>query len=68
VPVKKRYRVVGYVRNLANGKVELVAEAEESVLKNFLSAVKESMSGYIRDVNISWQEPQGKFERFGIQF
>ena len=32
--------VVGWVKNLANGNVEVVAEAEEETIKNFLGIVR----------------------------
>ena len=65
--IARHFDVTGYVRNLPNGKVELVAEGEESVLKDFLKAVSESvMSSYIRDIQAEWTEPQGNFKHFGI--
>lgn len=65
--IARHFEVLGFVRNLPNGKVELVAEGEEQVLMDFLKAVCDSpMSPYIRDVETDWSEPEGKFTRFGI--
>ena len=65
--IARHFEVAGFIRNLPNGKVELVAEGEETVLRDFLNAVCESpMAPYIRDVASEWSEPQGKFTRFGI--
>ena len=60
--------VAGWVRNLADARVELVAEAEELVLKDFLSRIRQYFRSYIRDEDIKWQEPTGEFRDFGIRF
>lgn len=64
----RRYPVTGFVKNLPNGRVELVAEGEEKSLQEFLAAVRESFHSYIRDVDIQWKEPKGEYKGFGIQF
>ncbi len=45
------FNVVGYVRNLPDGTVEVVAEAEADELDRFVAAVRERMSGFIRGVD-----------------
>ena len=40
--IARHFEVTGYVRNLSDSNVELVAEGEETVLKDFLKAVCES--------------------------
>jgi len=60
--------IVGWVRNLRNGQVEVVAEAEQDLLKDFLSRIKQYFSSYIRDVDISWEEATGEFRDFAIKF
>ncbi|HXV27943.1 MAG TPA: acylphosphatase [bacterium] len=64
----RHFVVKGYVRNLSNGKVELMAEGEETVVKDFLKAVQSSMAHYIRDVETSWSESEGKYKEFGVAF
>ena len=65
--IARHFAVTGYVRNLPNGKVHLVAEGEEQVLEDFLKAVCESsMSRYIRDMEATWSEGEGHFKCFGI--
>ncbi len=46
------YELAGYVRNLPDGDVELVAEGDPIELDRFLEAIKLEMSHYIRDVDI----------------
>ena len=66
--VARGFSVAGYVRNLPDGRVQLLAEAEEEELKNFLKAIcKSYMSHYIRDVQTAWSEPENEFQHFSIR-
>ncbi len=59
----------GFVRNLPDGRVEIVSEGEEEELKAFLGKIRSgSLGHYIRDVEESWQEPTGEFSGFSIEF
>lgn len=60
--------IYGGVENLADGRVQLVAEAEEDTLKEFLERLKQYFSHYIKSVDISWQEATGEFRDFQIRF
>lgn len=64
----RRFPVTGFVRNLPNGKVELVAEGEERTLQEFLAAVREVFRDYIRDVETEWTAATSEFKGFGIRF
>ncbi len=60
--------VTGWVKNLRDGQVEVVAEAEELVLKDFLSRIQQYFRSYIRNADVRWEEPTGEFRDFGIRF
>lgn len=64
----RRFPVTGFVRNLANGKVELVAEGEEQTLQEFLAAVRQAFRDDIRDVAAEWAAATAEFKGFGIKF
>ncbi|MDP8230835.1 MAG: acylphosphatase [Candidatus Gorgyraea atricola] len=58
--------LVGWARNLSDGKVEVVCEGEEGKIKRFLDEVTTDF--HIKDTQISWQEPTQEFNRFEIRF
>ena len=61
------FEVTGCVRNLSDGRVELVAEGEDVELREFRSAVRESGLGpLIRDELAVWSEANGEFRGFAI--
>lgn len=45
--IAENFSVVGYVKNLNDGTVELVVQSEEKTIEAFLTRVGERMSGYI---------------------
>jgi len=67
VRVASGFDVSGYVRNLADGRVHLLAEGEAEELDAFLAAVEEAMGGYIRDRQTMRGFATGEFARFGVR-
>jgi len=67
--IARRMPVKGYVKNLPDGQVELVAEGEEQEVKSLLERIRGSeLSSYIRDVQTQWQSATGKYSTFEIEF
>jgi len=60
--------VLGWVSNLTDGRVEIVAEAEETVLQDFLARVNDYFVQYIAGADIEWLEAGDKFKDFGVKF
>ena len=65
----KSLGVMGWVKNLRDGRVELVAEAEEATLKRFLTTIRNgSMKNFIEQADASWSEASETLEEFEIRY
>ncbi len=65
----RRLDIAGFVRNLPNGAVEVVAEGKRKILDEFLSAIQTgNLSGYITGTEKIWEPPTGEFNDFGVRF
>jgi len=64
----RRFPVTGYVKNLPDGRVELVAEGEEGTVRQFLAEIQSAFKEYIRGVDSKWSESKDEFQGFGIRF
>jgi acylphosphatase len=61
------FEIVGTVRNLPDGRVELVAEGATAELEAFAQALRDAgLAGFIRDERISWSEAKHAFTGFEI--
>ena len=61
------FELSGTVRNLTDGRVELVAEGLKDELKSFQQAIRESgLEHFIRDEQVTWSEPHNQFRGFEI--
>jgi acylphosphatase len=61
------YDVTGYVRNLGDGRVELVAEGLRQDLSGLLESVESAMSGFIRRTDAHWYAASGEFDDFQVR-
>ncbi len=61
--------LVGYVKNLHDGKVELMVQGEEEKISDLIYNLKENhFSEYVRDAEVQWLEPVGIYKDFSIVF
>jgi len=59
--------LMGWVRNLDSGDVEVTAEGNKGVLDKLLEALRRGPgSGYVANVRVDWQEASGEYKRFRI--
>jgi acylphosphatase len=65
--VARRFSVTGFVRNLSDGRVELVCEGDAGELDQFLAAVQAEMHGFIHDTQIESPAATGEFVGFEIR-
>ena len=60
--------VVGWIKNLRDGRVEMIAEGEEKLLTEFLDAIRTgAMRNFIKDVYISWSASMENCSDFEIR-
>lgn len=64
--IASRFTVTGYVRNLADGRVELVAEGDKSEVDRFQKSLEQSMNGHIEHVDAKDSIPSCEFLSFRI--
>jgi acylphosphatase len=64
--IARRFPITGYVRNLADGRVELVAEGPADILDRYQTAVRDAMAGNIASVEAEQGLPTGEFASFSI--
>uniref|UniRef100_A0A7C4TF05 Acylphosphatase n=1 Tax=candidate division WOR-3 bacterium TaxID=2052148 RepID=A0A7C4TF05_UNCW3 len=67
--IAQRLNLTGWVRNLPNGMVEIVAEGDITALKEFVEWCHIGPPGArVREVEIKWEEPTGEFRDFEIKY
>lgn len=65
--VANGFEVVGTIRNLPNGQVDLIAEGDTEELNEFRQAIRDSGLGhFIRDEAVQWSPATGGFRGFEI--
>lgn len=55
------FELAGYVKNLADGRVELVIEGAAAEVDRYVAAVEEAMKGFIRSRTIDRSPANGEF-------
>jgi acylphosphatase len=65
--IARQFAVCGYVQNLPDGRVKLVAEGAPSEIEAFLKDVRERLSDHVRDERIDVGPATGEFDGFAIQ-
>ena len=62
-----QYNVRGYVRNLTDGRVELVLEGPDHEMDSIAESVRQKMNCYISDMKSDSGPATGEFEQFCIK-
>jgi len=67
--VAKELGVKGFVKNLPDGRVFIVAEGEEEKLEKFLSAIRRGPPlAIVKNVHVSEGEARNEFDDFVISY
>ena len=61
------FELTGSVRNLSDGRVEMLAEGLREELEAFLQAVRDSgLDHFIKKEDVSWSEAKNEYRGFEI--
>jgi acylphosphatase len=65
--VASGFDIAGYIRNLPDGRVELLVEGHDAELQAFRDAIRGAiLAGFIRDESVEWGDAQNEFRGFEI--
>ncbi|PQO42247.1 acylphosphatase [Blastopirellula marina] len=68
VQIARSHPVTGWVKNLSNGNVELVAEGTKSACSEFLASIRQRMFEFVNDIDCQWTAPSNEFDHFEIHY
>lgn len=61
----QKMEVTGWTRNLSDRRVEIIAQADEELLRKFVKiASRGPFLSEVKSVSIEWQEPSEPFTEF----
>ena len=66
--IARELDVTGFVKNLSDGRVQLVVEAEPAEMRRFFSEIDQRLGEYIRDQKVAQLAPSGEFTGFSIRY
>jgi acylphosphatase len=66
--IARRYELTGFVRNLPDGSVEMLAQGAGQDIEDFLRDIRNTFTGYIRETQIEEVLPNPKYTDFRITF
>ena len=65
--IAKRFPVAGFVRNVPDGTVELLAEGAPEVIDRFLAEIERAFAGHLEEVEIREAAVDAPFSGFEIR-
>ncbi len=64
-----RFGLNGWVKNRADGTVELYVEGDDANVREFLKKVEKGPTfGHVSDLEVEWTESQNEYTGFDITF
>lgn len=60
--------ITGWVKNLPDGRVQLIAEGNVGNLKQLLQRIDLAMAGNIVKRSVDWQPARGSLSKFAIAY
>ena len=66
--IARRYDLAGFVKNLPDGSVEMLAQGPPDDISACLRDISESFAGYLRDTKINDTPTNPQYDKFKISF
>jgi len=66
--IAHRHQLTGFVRNLPDGNVEMLAQGQPEDIDDCIRDIKGSFAGYIREARIEEIDPDPRHADFKITF
>lgn len=66
--IARGHDVTGYVQNLPDHTVRLVAEGDSAAVRAFINEVKQTMADYIKTADETKSAATGEFDHFGVKY
>ena len=63
----ENFSISGFVKNITDGSVQIVAEGEVTEVERFLVALDAQMGDLIRTRELRWLDPAGDVSGFAIR-
>ncbi len=64
----KSFGLIGWVKNLFDGRVEIMCEGEKGLILDFIKELRIGpLSASVVGTQIDWQEYKGEFEDFEVK-
>jgi acylphosphatase len=67
VDAARGHAVTGYVRNLPDGRVELVMEGADAEMDGVVESLRRRMEGFIRDEKLNTSPATGEYTGFVVR-
>ncbi|MFH1767646.1 MAG: acylphosphatase [Candidatus Omnitrophota bacterium] len=64
----QRYAIKGWVRNLPDGRVELLAQSQTKKVIQFLDNLRGDFKGYITNEETQWRKADNDLDEFRVQY
>jgi acylphosphatase len=62
----RQLSLTGWVKNLSDGRVEVMVEGPRENIEELLSTLKVQFGAFIREEHIEWLDGKGEFDRFSV--
>ncbi len=65
--IAMQHNVNGFVRNLPDGRVEMVLEGPKDEIEEVVNELSHRLDGFIKHIDQTVQPPTGEFDQFHIR-